>query len=137
VVRRWRAPQDGVVKLTGTLQCRSEAGGAFRACLVSSRHGLLERWEIQKQEKADTGVARLAVRCGDTPDFIVLARKRPDPAGFQWAPVIQLLQEPSADQARGVPAIWKAAADFRGPPLSPWHQLAQVLLLANEFVFID
>jgi hypothetical protein len=37
---------------------------------------------------------------------------------------------------------WEAKRDFRGKreflqPLDPWQQYAQVLLSANEFVFVD
>ena len=42
----------------------------------------------------------------------------------------------SADSA----TIWAATKDFRGPaakPLSPWEMLAQVLLMSNEFMFVD
>ena len=37
-------------------------------------------------------------------------------------------------------STWNAKADFHGPAvtrLGPWEQLAQVLLSANEFVFVD
>ncbi len=50
---------------------------------------------------------------------------------FLWAPVI------TADGAK-----WDARAEFTGPMpppalLTPWEQYAQVLLLANEFAFVD
>jgi hypothetical protein len=35
---------------------------------------------------------------------------------------------------------WDSREDFAAPPpapLSPWEQLAQALLLTNEFMFID
>jgi hypothetical protein len=35
---------------------------------------------------------------------------------------------------------WDAQKDFAGPPmqlLNRWEQLAQALMLANEFVFLD
>jgi hypothetical protein len=36
--------------------------------------------------------------------------------------------------------LWNAANDFSGPPprrLNPWEELAQALLVSNEFVFVD
>ena len=36
--------------------------------------------------------------------------------------------------------MWDARSDFQGPPpttLTPWEAYAQVLLLANEFAFVD
>ena len=44
----------------------------------------------------------------------------------------------SADDGEAL--VWSAAADFRGPaaqPLTAWEQYAQVLLLTNEFSFVD
>jgi hypothetical protein len=36
------------------------------------------------------------------------------------------------------PGHWKGAAGAKGePPLSAWDELAQVLLLTNEFMFVD
>jgi len=47
---------------------------------------------------------------------------------------------PSGDEARE----WSAKADFSGPkkapeksPLTSWEKYAQVLLLANELMFVD
>ena len=42
----------------------------------------------------------------------------------------------------GAVASWNSRRDFSGPqvfdaPLDPWQELAQVLLSANEFVFVD
>ncbi|PYI81115.1 MAG: hypothetical protein DME26_20400 [Verrucomicrobia bacterium] len=61
---------------------------------------------------------------------------------FTWAPVIKV------QVGRGVPAEphareWNAKNEFSGPPrekpkrLGSWEKYAQVLLLANEFMFVD
>ncbi len=52
---------------------------------------------------------------------------------FLWAPVL-------SEVGPAQPTTWDAQADFGGettPRLGPWEQLAQVLLMANEFNFID
>ena len=36
--------------------------------------------------------------------------------------------------------MWDSVSGFHGPlvpPLSRWEQLAQVLLMSNEFMFVD
>jgi hypothetical protein len=55
--------------------------------------------------------------------------------GFGWAPAIKQV---------GTTRLWDAARDFRGPKavasamtFSNWDQLAQILLLSNEFSFVD
>ena len=42
----------------------------------------------------------------------------------------------------GMPRIWDAKTDFMDvrkmpKPIGPWEELAQVLLLSNEFMFVD
>jgi hypothetical protein len=127
-VRRWTAPCDCVVKVTGTLEHQAEPG--IRARVVSSRHREVGRWDVHKG-KADTHCAPLAVRAGDALDFIVAGQKSGEHEEFKWTPTVQRIDE-SADAT-----IWSAAHDFRGPALTPWEQFAQVLLLANEFAFVD
>ena len=54
-----------------------------------------------------------------------------------WAPSLRLNREKEED---GAGSSSDAAQDFRGPSaplLSPWEQLALVLLQTNELVFID
>ena len=54
-----------------------------------------------------------------------------------WAPVIS---EVAADTTDHPPRTWDAASDFFGPQpakLSRLEQLAQILLISNETVFVD
>jgi hypothetical protein len=56
---------------------------------------------------------------------------------FTWGPRVRYTQGGGSGQTE-----WKAKEDFAGPPakkdpLTPWQQYAQVLLLANEFMFVD
>jgi hypothetical protein len=46
--------------------------------------------------------------------------------------------EQETAKLQGDLAAWKQAPRGKSPrPLSPWEQLAQVLLLTNEFMFVD
>jgi hypothetical protein len=82
------------------------------------------------------------VKQGDTIDFIVDYRADLHSDMFRWAPVISAKQNNGSSTAEA-PKSWAAQKEFAGPlkpsivPLTPWEQLAQVLLLANEFSFID
>jgi hypothetical protein len=83
----------------------------------------------------ETNVADLLVEAGDTIDFVV------DFAGeltwdeFAWAPALRLTP-PEAPDAQGS-LDWDAARDFDRLRLDPWVRYAQVLLLSNEFVYVD
>jgi hypothetical protein len=105
--------------------------------VVSSRLGQVAEWDVH-HGKIPTGVDRIEVRRGDTLDFVVEPRANENSDSFHWPLTLRRLEGGSG--ASG--ADWKVARDFGGPqsvpqPLDLWQQYAQVLLSANEFVFVD
>jgi hypothetical protein len=72
-------------------------------------------------------------------DFIVEARETYNGDQFLWSPKIMKLA--SSGSGGDEPAqVWDAQKDFEKPlvtTLDPWEQLAQTLMLTNEFVFLD
>ena len=136
-VRRWTAPADGVIKISGTLKHEPTEGDGVHAFIVSSRHGELQSGKVHAGQM-ELGATNIAVRVGDTVDFVVHIGATLSYDQFLWAPVIQLMD--AADKP--VTATHHARKDFSGPTpvpawLKPWEQYAQVLLLANEFAFVD
>ncbi len=138
-IRRWRAPRDGVVRLSGELNHPSDQGDGVRARIVSSRLGPLGEWTA-KNTKTPVNLDRVEVRRGDLLDFVADCRDSVAFDSFHWAPRVTMLSKAPADTA----TEWSASADFSGPirpvekrTLSPWEKYAQVLLLANELVFVD
>jgi hypothetical protein len=83
----------------------------------------------------------LQVKRGDTLDFLVAAVTETGNEAFSWAPVIELAETgTNKDAGPGKTQKWDAAADFSGPVRSPptaWEKYAHVLLMSNEFIFID
>ena len=130
-IRRWTAPSDGVVSITGPVQRPSEHGDGILACVVSSRAGEIFKSDVMPKATVDVKLENVEVKKGDTIDFLVDLRGTLDSDGFDWHPVIHGTVE------------WDAKAQFAGPPppapkdLTPWEQYAQVLLETNEFVFVD
>ena len=129
-VRRWVAPRDATVNIAGTLKHEPEQGDGVRAFIVSSRHGELNSATAHKS-KADLSATNILVKAGDLLDFIVDIGGTLNSDQFLWVPVIK------ADETS-----WDARAEFDGPRPAPeyltaWEQYAQVLLLANEFAFVD
>jgi hypothetical protein len=133
-IRRWIAPRDCHVSVTGTLRHEHKEGDGIRGRLVSSRAGSLGEWTVHNN-KADTKFDKIELKKGDTLDFIVDYRDGLNSDMFQWAPVIKATESE--------PTEWSAKKDFAGPPPPPpdpldaWEQYAQVLLLSNEFLFVD
>lgn len=130
VVRRWTAPADLTVQISGTLSHDPEAGDGVRAFVISSRHGIL-RTARAHHSKVELAFDAVALRTGDTLDFVVDIGDVLNSDQFLWAPVIV-----SSSMK------WDAKSDFNGPTppslrLTPWEQYSQVLLLSNEFAFVD
>ena len=75
------------------------------------------------------------VRKGDTIDFVVDIRAVLNSDQYTWATVVVEVKP-----GNGPGTVWKAKDEFGGPvrpQLGPWEQLAQALLIANEFCFVD
>ena len=143
VIRRWIAPRDCVVSIAGRIAHETSAGDGVRAFIVHSTAGQLRTVTVHNSAE-DMRVATTAVKVGETIDFVVDFRANLNSDEFKWAPVITELNTAAA--AAGATVLvkeWDAKKDFRGvdvlalPPLKPWEQLVQVLLSANEFLFVD
>jgi hypothetical protein len=138
VVRRWTAPVAGSVSIRGRIQHDRPESDGILARVSSSRHGLLGAWPVHHRE-ADANVYGIVVEAGDMIDFIVDIRAELNNDQYRWTPEVEM----EAAVATDVRTAWNAAAEFAGPytappvPLSPWEKLAQVLLVSNEFLFVD
>ena len=146
VTRRWVSPIDGQVAIEGTLSHRmSDQAQRFaysngiRGWIVSGRRGVVASWTLAGLQ-ATTGIEQLDVERGETIDFVVDARGDYEADNFTWAPVIE--ETLTAEQKKSGMAArrWSAEDDFRLPaekPLDALEQYAQVLLMTNEFAFVD
>jgi hypothetical protein len=139
VVRRWTAPRDGTYAVTSTAIHEVAAGDGVRCYIVSSRDGLLKSTALHNR-KEPMNVERMALRQRDTLDFVVDLNANLNSEQHLWAPVIADVGVNATGSDASHPTRWDAERDFSGPMpvlLTRWEQLAQVLLAANEFVFVD
>ena len=113
--------------------------------IVSSRTGPAGTWIVHRSS-TETNVKNVAVKAGDTIDFVVSSYKVYDRDPFNWAVVIRKIEEPGAAAQSGKhygkyqQTEWHSVADFRGPAvprLDAWERYAQALLASVEFMFID
>lgn len=158
-IRRWTAPADGTYRIQGKLNHPAEQGDGVTALLVQSDKGLLEQWTAHHKE-TPTVVEEVQVQRGQHLYLIVHLNDNTGWDSFHWTVSIERLtkeqQTPSKDQqavntekqAEISPSQWDTAADFSASSalqqsnqtenvLDPWTQLAQALLLSNEFAFVD
>ncbi len=127
-ILRWFAPRDAKLEIKGELQRPHQSGDGVRG-LVVVQGKILKEWEVSPGGRRATDLSAVAVKAGDTVDFLVESTGNEGFDSFLWSPVI------SAPGHR-VP-LAEAKAGFSGPALDPWPLLAQVLLLSNEFLFVD
>lgn len=147
-VRRWTSPVQGFVDVSSLAKHQVSQGDGARAIIVSSRHGELFSEVIFNQEK-HFDATNLEVHPGDTIDFVVELHETLNHEDLHWAPTVRMSTTSSAstsevnatESASAVEGGWDAKRDFstgnETPPLTVWEQLAQVLLISNEYAFID
>ena len=136
-VLRWTAPREVSVVVTGSLKHEQKVGDGVQAVVWSNRLGEKGRW-VAVNQSVETNVITTNLRRGESLDFIVSCRANENSDSFQWAPKLVAIE-------KKLSTMWDSARDFPKTPtgrtvessLTPWEQLAQVLLLSNEFQFVD
>ncbi len=136
-VLRWTAPRDATVVITGSLKHEQKEGDGVQAVVWSNQLGERAQW-VATNQSVETFFPAITLRRGESLDFIVTSRASVNHDSFQWAPKLAAVE-------KGFSSIWDIARDFPKTPtgrpvetsLTPWEQLAQVLLLSNEFQFVD
>jgi hypothetical protein len=151
VIRRWMAPTSGVVSIDAKLNHvgMKDCGDGVQGWIVSSRLGEVGTW-IARNNQVATPVAHIPVQEGDIIDFVAGCRGDANCDSFAWSPNIRLIYGQTValkvdfrpgEKEKGLQSeVWEAQRDFSGPPPQPldaWGQYAQVLLLTNEFLFVD
>ena len=97
---------------------------------------------VLHNRSAEAKVGPITLKKGETIDFVTSIDKSLNNNDFNWSPIIKVAG--AADGADGRGANGLGCEDgFRRPavdpvkPLTPWEKYAQVLLLSNEFMFVD
>ena len=109
VIRRWTAPEDGVITITGTLSHGSENGNGIRGRVVSSQSGLAGEFTAFNGS-SETAVAELKVIAGDAIDFVTDSQGDHNSDSFNWPVTIAL--RPVAGGSRE----FASTSGFHGPP---------------------
>jgi hypothetical protein len=144
-VRRWTAPRRGEFRIKSTAQHEVAAGDGIRCWIVSSRQGVLQTQTLH-EATMPLEVDSVALEAGDTIDFVVDFNADLNSDQYLWKATIEEIGASAADATaganttEGAAVTWESVRDFANKSphyLDPWHQLAQVLLLSNELMFVD
>ena len=136
VVRRWQAPASGKVRVIGMVGHRGDKGDGIHAAIWSGKHRIF----ASKQQKTNRpyGPLQSTIKKGEYLEFVASPQENDSFDSFFWRAQIKL----TADDGRVFEA--DSVKDFSGPfdpestkPLDRLAQLAQALLMSNEFAFVD
>ena len=143
-VIRWRAPQTMTVSLKGKLSHELPQGNGVRGRVLIAGKKVLGPWTIH-QKSVDTSLEQIQIKKDQTIDFVVDIAGHLGFDSFVWSPEITVetfALTATSDDNPTQPQLrqWDYSQDFRKPEpvrITPWQSLAQILLLSNEFQFID
>lgn len=127
VVASWTSPSDFTLRLEGILHVPSENGNGVRARLMKPDGTLLGEWTALPKQKSSTKLAKISIKKGEQLWCVVDSRGDQSFDGFHWQPKF-LNDEGEVTHAKN---------DFCRRGLRPLAQLAQALLLSNEFFYLD
>lgn len=134
-VRRWTADADCRVLLVCSVSHEPEQGDGVRFVVVKNSNEILA--DVVAAHGATTAAAKgVDLKAGETLDFVTHCQANESHDSFQS----QIMITQSVDG--NVTRVWKSADDFRESEaaearLDAWAQLAQTLILTNEFLFVD
>lgn len=131
VIRRWTADRNGSLHITGPLKHSNENGdGVLGLVLLNGR--ILQQQSSHNQTKNfDT---RTQIKTGDQLNFVTFCQTNESHDSFEWP--VTIYQFANGQSVRE----WQSEPEFtasKATRLQPLAQLAQVLMMTNEFTFID
>jgi len=124
---KWTAIESGQITISGEVKVAAAKGNGIIARIIQPSGDSLGEWTLEPTQSVLTKTEPIKIKTGDEIWFLVESRGEASFDSFQWAPRIS--------DKKGT--ISDAKADFTGPGLPPLAQLAQALLLSNEFFYLD
>ena len=133
-VRRWTSEVDCRVAINGVIGHQQEMGDGVRLRVVNSRLGVLQD-VVAENITSPVASKPFDLKAGESIDFVVDCRG--DESHDSFRSKFMITQSVDGKVLRS----WNSEDDFRDQPgasrLDAWAQLAQALMLTNEFVFVD
>ncbi len=148
VIRRWIAPRDTTVNITGTLQhfLEDKAKDLYDKSGADYKKGLDVAWDgvtgmivhgqtlkgsdrsgkelwtsNSKKDSKGHNITDITVRRGDTIDFIVHSREQPHQDYFNWNPTVKVVDALTKEQSGQSLQVneWTAADEYQGATYKP------------------
>ena len=133
-IRRWTADSDCRIFVNSVIAHAKEEGDGVRCRIVTVGRGVMSDATAHNSTQSQS-IPPFDVKAGQYIDFVVDCRTNESHDSFQSK--ITIMQSVNQKMQRN----WKSEDDFPDSPepgrMDAWSQLAQVLLLTNEFIFVD
>jgi len=133
-IRRWTADTDCRVLVNAVISHATEQGDGVRFRVVKAGRGVVSDVAVHNTT-TPTATDAMDVKAGESIDFVIDCRTNENHDSFSSK--ILVTQSVNGKVQR----VWNSEDDFRDQPgsirLDAWAQLAQALLLTNEFAFVD
>lgn len=126
-VLKWTAFESGTFQISGIFKAPANQGNGLIARIMRPTGQVLGEWTLDPGNEVKTTIPEVKIETGQELWFIADSRNDCAFDGFQWTPIISDERGP----------ISNAKEDFAGPGLPAFAQLAQALLLSNEFFYVD
>ncbi|TLD70306.1 DUF1553 domain-containing protein [Phragmitibacter flavus] len=141
-ILRWVAPIDTTIRIVAPFKHNTKGGDGIQTYIHSSRSGLLQEKHLKPDQGHEFVVENLQVKTGDIITFATTRGGNESNDSYHWTPRIEIQDTPNAPFT-----LWTdSARDFLSPgkwpinlprPQTPLSQLAHVLIISNEFQFVD
>lgn len=132
VVRRCRIHKDGQLSIKGAVKHKNDKGNGVRVVILHNGT-LMGEWDC-KTQTISTNCENIDVKAGDIIDMVVDAKSNPTSDSFEWPLEMQLKSNSKVEEFSTVDSFFdkKTVRDY-----SSWEGLAQVLMMSNEFLYVD
>jgi cytochrome c553 len=141
-VVRWVAPADATLRIVAPFAHTTKEGDGIQAWVLHSRTGLLQERYLKPGQGHEFRIENVEVKAGDILTFAAGRGGNENSDSYHWTPRIEIQDSPGApytvwtDSARDFMSSGKWPVDLPRPQ-SPLSQLAHVLIISNEFQFVD
>jgi len=133
-IRRWTADGDCRIFVNSVIAHAKEEGDGVRCRIVMSGRGVMSDATAHNSTQWQS-IPPFDVKAGQQIDFVVDCRTNETHDSFQSK--ITIMQSVNKKVQRN----WKSEDDFPDSAepgrMDAWSQMAQALLLTNEFIFVD
>jgi hypothetical protein len=128
IIWRWVAPESGPLTLEGEIRRPSDEGDGVRLRLVTRSSGVVRTWDIPPGGAVSLDGFSVELVADEPLDFIVDAGASDNSDSIQ----ADFVLKNAAGQRVG-----NSRDEFSGLAMDPWVAYAQILLISNEFMFVD